>query len=120
MRDPSLTILTAAFEAARVSSAADYRGTVATPHGDRPTETFASTVSVSVSTTETSFDGPFAVYSRVPSGLKASPHGLVPTATEPTGLLVFVSIETTVPPRPVVTNTRWPSGDTTTPIGLTF
>lgn len=38
-----------------------YRGTTTTPHGDRPTATFVSTVIVFVSTTETSLEGPLAV-----------------------------------------------------------
>ena len=37
---------------------------------------------VAVSTTETSLEGPLAVYKREPLGLKAIPHGRVPTRTE--------------------------------------
>lgn len=44
------------------TSAGDHApGTTATPHGRLPTGTVATTSNVVVSTTETSFEGPFAV-----------------------------------------------------------
>ena len=78
----------------------------------------SSTSMVAVSTTETSFEGPLAVYKREPSGLKAIPHGRVPTVTELTVEPVVELRATTVPPLPVATYTRVQSGETATPIGL--
>jgi hypothetical protein len=91
---------------------------MATPQGIFPTGMVLITCSFFVSTTLTSLDGPFAVYSLLPSGVSAMPQGRCPTLTDPMILLVAGSITRTVPPRPVATYTRSPSGETRTPIGF--
>src|SRR6185436_1539584 len=92
-------------------------GTYTKPHGRLPTFTFAFTVRVARSTMETSFDGPLAVNSVLPSRDVAMPHGRSPTSMNATGLLLAVSITTTFLPRPVEMNTCDPSGEATPPIG---
>src|SRR6187455_2409682 len=65
-------------------------GTQAAPQGFLPTAIVAATFHAPASITLTSFEGPFAVYRRVPSGLMAIPHGREPTEslprTEPSAL----------------------------------
>lgn len=53
----------------------------ATPHGRWPTLIVVTTRFVDASTTETSFDIPFAVYTYRPSREIATPHGRFPTGT---------------------------------------
>src|SRR5271165_3977388 len=60
-------------------------GTTATPQGPVPALTRAISFLASRSTTDTSFDGPLAVYRILPSGESAIPHGRAPT------LIVFNS-----------------------------
>ena len=55
----------------------------ATPHGPSPTGIVLTTFIVVVSTTDTSFEGPFAENNSAPSGLNAVPHGRSPTAAVP-------------------------------------
>src|SRR5690606_40467897 len=50
-------------------------GPIAMPHGVAPTRIVATTLSDSVSITDTSFDGPFAVYRNLPSDVRPIPHG---------------------------------------------
>ena len=52
---------------------------MATPQGIFPAGIFFTTCSFSVSTTETSLEGPLAVYSFLPSGVSAIPQGRWPT-----------------------------------------
>src|SRR5688572_69667 len=92
-------------------------GTYTTPQGRLPTFTLALTVRVARSTIDTSFDGPLAVKSVLPSRDAAMPHGRSPTSMNATGLLVAVSITTTFLPRPVEMNTWVPSGAAAPPMG---
>lgn len=66
-----------------VTAGAYGRNTI--PHGRSPAGTRAITVWLATSTIETSFDGPFAVNTVLPSGDTAMPHGRSPTSTDPRG-----------------------------------
>src|SRR5438034_2553241 len=89
------------------------------PHGPLPTLIFLITRCVGRSTTETSLDGPFAVYNDLPSGETANPHGRSPASNDAIARSVEVSITKTFFPRPVLTYALLPSAETTMPIGLT-
>ena len=68
--------------------------------------------------TDTSPDGPLAVYTVWPSGLMPMPHGRVPTsANVRVTCRVATSITETDRPRPLETNNSRPSGDSTAPMG---
>src|SRR5207244_8894359 len=93
---------------ARTACAAiGYRGdegfSTATPHGRMPTGIFFTTCCVVTSTTETSFDGPFAVKTVLPSGARPTPHGRMPTASDPAGMFFDGSTRKSCPNDPVVT-----------------
>src|SRR6202035_4970575 len=88
-----------------------------TPQGPWPTVTLPITVSVWVSTTDTSPEGPLAVRRRVPSALSASPQGRAPTATSPISVPSCGEITATVPPRPVLTYSRPCAASSATPMG---
>ena len=74
-----------------------------TPQGRSWTLILRMTVRVARSTTETSFDGPLAVKSVLPSGESAIPHGRGPTSKEAVTAFVAVSMIKTLRARPVLT-----------------
>ena len=78
-------------------------GPIAIPHGVLPTLIVATTFSDAVSTTDTSFDGPFAVYKNLPSDVSPIPHGRAPTRTLATTRAAARSTTDTVPARPIAT-----------------
>ena len=90
------------------------------PHGRSPAGTRAFTVRLATSMIETSFDGPLAVNTVLPSGDTATPHGRSPTSTC-RDLLIGLRVDdhARACPRPVVAKRRVPSGDTAVPIGRT-
>ena len=69
-------------------------------HGLSPALMRTVTDRESTSTTATSFDGPFAVYSVRPSGDIAMPHGRSPTSIVDATVFVLVSMMATLLPRP--------------------
>ena len=74
------------------------------PQGRPPTLTRFSTLPVAASMTETSFDGPLAVKSRLPSGLTPMPQGRAPTPSMRRATLrVATSMTATDSPRPFET-----------------
>src|SRR4029450_1311611 len=62
--------------------------TTTSPQGPWPTGIFLATLRDSMSMTDTSSDGPLAVYSVLPSGETPIPHGRSPGSTEPITLSV--------------------------------
>src|SRR6266404_8680924 len=96
---PSSTAITAAPRVQRGRNASTHpQGPATTPQGPWPVVTLPIKVSVSVSTTDTSPEGPLAVRRRLPSALSASPQGRAPTATSPISLPSCGEITATVPP----------------------
>src|SRR6266849_8773604 len=88
------------------------QGATAIPQGPLPAEILFKTAPVFTSTTETSFDGPLAVYNFRPSGEIPMPHGRVPIPGKILSTwLVATSITTIAPPRPQVTYAVSPLGD---------
>ncbi len=87
------------------------------PTAGCPPAPWPLTVRVARSTIDTSFDGPLAVNTSLPSLDAAMPQGRSPTSMKATGLLVAVSITTTFLPRPVEMNTCEPFGEAAPPIG---
>src|SRR5215216_2670982 len=77
--------------------------TIAMPHGPSPTLMRCNSRRDFKSTTETSFEAPFAVYSFDPVGSSAIPQARFPTGIVVVILLSAVSIIATPFPRPVDT-----------------
>src|SRR5206468_9374428 len=109
--------------------------TTAIPQGPSPTLIRRSSLRDFTSTTETSFDAPFAVYSFEPLGSSAIPQARLPTGIIATidsspspspraerrgdrcASAFCVSITATAFPRPVETYSSLPSCETAVPIG---
>src|SRR5687768_9747909 len=88
------------------------------PHGLPPTAMRFSVFPEATSTTDTSPDGPLAVYTLLPSGLTAMPHGRVPTSSiERTNARVATSMIAIDLARPSDTKICRPSGESASPIG---
>src|SRR5439155_17205930 len=77
--------------------------TIAMPQGPSPTLMRRNSLRDFTSTTETSFDAPFAVYSFDPVGSSAIPQARFPTGIIVATSFLSVSITATVFPRPVET-----------------
>jgi hypothetical protein len=71
-------------------------GVMATPKGELPTLTVATTVFVAVAITDTVFETLFVTYAKAPFGVMATPCGSTPTATVATTVFVAVAITDTV------------------------
>src|ERR1700722_5843795 len=78
-------------------------GTTATAHGLEPALIRAISVLEARSTTDTSLEGPLAVYRNFPSGDSAIPQGRTPTLIVFSNSYVRLSSTETVPARPLLT-----------------
>src|SRR5882757_6375271 len=77
--------------------------TTATAHGLEPALIRAISVLAARSTTDTSLEGPLAVYRNFPSGDSAIPQGRTPTLIVFSNSYVRLSSTETVPARPLLT-----------------
>src|SRR6478609_1258142 len=91
--------------------------TTMAPQGLSPAGIRDSTLKLVASTTDTSLEFPFAVYSTSPRGLSDTPQGRGPTSTVLSTLPVAISSSIRFLPRPVTAYRRLPSCDTTMPTG---